>query len=132
METILYIRSSIRFWNYSTSYFMNSVTSDQDVIEVLSQNTFPDKVPVDDRSIFGNSERDPDSGLLTSAQMFNNAVALPSDSKTLDLETTIIENVMELRKKWEEESNNIFRLEVFAVRSFDVSTRVYSFAEFHN
>jgi len=116
--TTCFIESCVRFWDYNFDTFMNNVTSDDDTIKVLSQTTFPDDVPVDGAPLFGNSQRDED-GLLTSAQMFTNTIFVPEIDTTLDIEKRIIQNVLKLRKQWEEESDNMFRLELFTDRSFD-------------
>lgn len=117
-DTTCFIQSSIRFWNYTVDSFIDSVSSDEDVIEILSQTTYPDSTPVDPDSILGYPEIG-DDGLLTFAQMLINIIYLPEDDETLDLETSIIDNILDLRKQWEEESDNRFKLEVRTQRSFD-------------
>ena len=122
-DNTCYIMSPIKFWNYSYAFYESSVTSDQDVLEILSQTVWPDETPVNELGLFGDPVRGDDE-ILISTKMLLSYVYLPQGDTTLDLETRMTQNVLDLREQWENESDNMLRLEFLTDRSFDVSTLI--------
>jgi len=117
-DNTCFISSPIQFWNYSYALYESSVTSDQDVIEILSQTVWPDETPVNEIFLLGDLTRG-DDGIIISTKMLLSYVYLPQGDETLDLETRITQNVLDLREQWEKESDNMLRLEFLTDRSFD-------------
>jgi len=114
-----------KFWNNTGSIFEAETTTDEDAIQAMSANTFPDDgTPVVVTDIFGNAVRDESSGLLSSAQSYIVSIALPEDDDdndetiTFDFEEKALDAILDLRDKWEADSDNAFHVEVIADRSF--------------
>ena len=110
-----------KFWNHSSSIFETSVTSDQDYIEQISILTYPDDgTPVSVDDIFGNAQRDPSSGLLTSAQSYVVSIQFPEDAdgdtvSSEEFESKALDVVFDFQEQWK---NEAFKVETFAERSF--------------
>jgi hypothetical protein len=107
------------FWNNSAEIFNTSVTSNADTILALSASIFPDGKPVSENDIFGKPERD-ENGNLTFAQLYVVTIIMPDNDDTEDFEADVLDLLLDgLRKEWEQEKGNDFRMEVQAWRSFD-------------
>jgi len=78
------ISGVVQFWNYSSTIYHETVNSEIDLQIALSKPTFPDGRFVDENSLFGYPERDPTTGLLTSAYQ----IRLLFDYPTLHLQKT--------------------------------------------
>ena len=110
-----------KFWNHSSSIFETSVASDQDYIEQISILTYPDDgTPVSVDDIFGNAQRDPSSGLLTSAQSYVVTIQFPEDAdgdtvSSEEFESKALDVVFDFQEQWK---NEAFKVETFAERSF--------------
>ena len=110
-----------KFWNHSSSIFETSVASDQDYIEQISILTYPDDgTPVSVDDIFGNAQRDPSSGLLTSAQSYVVSIQFPEDAdgdtvSSEEFESKALDVVFDFQEQWK---NEAFKVETFAERSF--------------
>ena len=110
-----------KFWNHSSSIFETSVASDQDYIEQISILTYPDDgTPVSVDDIFGNAQRDPSSGLLTSAQSYVLTIQFPEDAdgdtvSSEEFESKALDVVFDFQEQWK---NEAFKVETFAERSF--------------
>lgn len=110
-----------KFWNYSSTIFESSVSSDQEYIEQISVLSYPDDgTPVSVDDIFGNAQRDPSTGLLTSAQSYILTISFPEDANgdtvsSEEFETKALDVVFDFQEKWKNEE---FKVETFAERSF--------------
>lgn len=111
----------IKFWNYSSTIYESSVATDEDYIEQISVLAYSvDGTPVSVDDILGNSQRDPTSGLLTSAQSYILSISFPEDAdgdKILseEFETKALDVVFDFQEQWK---NEAFKVETFAERSF--------------
>jgi len=118
-----YINSPTRFWNNSVNEYTSENLNDQDTIQRLSMMYFSDGTAVDPVSIFGNSKRgrrdDENTEILSSVQLLMVQIALPQISVADEFETVIIEKMLNVRKQWNAESGNIYKLEVFTSRSLN-------------
>lgn len=112
------IASVARFYNFSIDSFNENDLSDEDLMNAISKTTYPDGTPVDEKQIFGTPKRD-ESGTLTSASTFLMSIAIPETDEAFDFEEILLENILNLQKKWKGDDSNIYRLDVFGERSFD-------------
>jgi len=121
-KSTCFISSPTRFYNHNVSEY-HDANYYQDTTERLSMMEYPDGVPVNPVSIFGKSERgNSNSEILTSVQLYSVLIALPSLNAvaTVDeFEKVAIEQMSDLRKQWNAEPSNIYRVEFFNERSFD-------------
>lgn len=117
-ETTCLIYSVSNFWNDNINVYNQSVTSDEDAIQTLSRRVFPDGTPVVVLSILGNPTWSSDDNVLTSAQIFSTIIFTPPTDESFILEGRVITNILDLRKQWDEEPGNIFRLEISTLRCF--------------
>jgi hypothetical protein len=108
-----------RFWNNSVSIFEQEISSDEDAILAMSSLVFADGIPAAQDQVFGLSERDYTTGLLTSVKAYVVTIQFPPTVATEDFEAVAIEAMLELRAAWELEAagNDFLRLEVMAQRS---------------
>jgi len=107
-----------KFWNSNLTTFQRQVQNDEDAITAMSQYIYPNGAPVDLKAILGNIETDID-GTLISSQMYLMFIAFPPTDAAETFESDAIDAILDLDKKWENENGNIWRVEVFAERSFD-------------
>jgi len=119
-----YISSPTRFWNFDVNGYNKDMENEKDTIQRLSMMDYPDRTPVDLKSIFGINERgsEDDDNILTSVQLYVVRIALPpldEVDEVAEFEKIATEKILDLRNQWIAESGNIFRLEVFSNRSFD-------------
>lgn len=109
----------VQFWNTSTEIFETTVSSDQDVIEAVSEPTFPDGRPVAVGSVMGNVERDPTTDLITSALSFTVYVALPDVEEIEEPELDFVDSILALNTIWANRAGyDGFRVECQAQGSF--------------
>ncbi|CAB9529309.1 Pick C1-like protein 1 [Seminavis robusta] len=109
------------FWNHSTSLFEAAVSSDEDIILTLSEETFPDGRPMDVRGLVGSPQWNGTGTKLSGGQSYFAVVELPEkqEAKAYDFEEDALDSVLHLRNQWKQQIGNAFRLEVEATRSFD-------------
>lgn len=116
------VSSVLRFWNYSQAVFDQTVSSDQDVINAVFSETYPDGTPVDLGAILGNHEAlvTDDGTIVVTAQSLPTAFLLPdvgSDVYTFEsaaLDATLLHR----SKEREDEVEQPFRLEVTSQGSY--------------
>eukprot|EP00550_Attheya_septentrionalis_P008425 CAMPEP_0198284360 /NCGR_PEP_ID=MMETSP1449-20131203/3837_1 /TAXON_ID=420275 /ORGANISM="Attheya septentrionalis, Strain CCMP2084" /LENGTH=917 /DNA_ID=CAMNT_0043981389 /DNA_START=103 /DNA_END=2856 /DNA_ORIENTATION=+ len=130
------VSSVSQFWGDDLSLFNSTIFTDQDAISALSSPFFSDGRPVDRKRVFGLAqpqlpifENAIEEGgnifseeiLLTSAVSYPCVIKLPrtTGTKAEDFEEIAIAKMLKLRDTWESQEGNIFRLELFADRSFD-------------
>jgi Niemann-Pick C1 protein len=112
-----------KFWNHSATIFASQAETDADAIAQMSVLTYPlDGTPVSLNDVFGRAVRNTTTGLLISAQMYIVNIFLPHDEDDVtlsnDFESDALDVVLKIQDDWEKETNNSFRVEVFAERSF--------------
>jgi hypothetical protein len=117
-NTTCLVNSPTRFWNYSMEAFMEQHHNSSEIIQVLSRMQYPDGTPVDTMLVLGNAERD-GVGTLMSSMTYIVSIAIPEIDEALDFEEKLLDNMLDLQEQWDMEQGNIFRLEIFAQRSFD-------------
>lgn len=106
-----------QFWNNSVTEYEAAITTDQQLITILSNETFPDGTPVDRNTVLGFADFDA-SGQITSAKSFFINIDFPETTDAEAFEADALDNVLALKDAWMAEPNNIFRVEIFAERSF--------------
>lgn len=112
------VRSSTRFWNYTFEAFRETVSSDEDVIRMLSQPTYPDGVPVDKENIFGTPVVDADTGLLISAKSYVSVFLFPDVPNVRDFEARAIDAMFPIQEQWRTDPANRFQMEFMSQRSY--------------
>ena len=119
------IHAATRFWWHNQTLFEAEVQSDEDLSAILARDTYPLDTPVGDIDfILGKSEvvEMPDYNgtyveTLVSAQSYIVRIEVPVvPQATSKFEDVVVENLLELRKSWEEDDNNV-SLEFFTFRS---------------
>eukprot|EP00978_Attheya_sp_CCMP212_P012122 scaffold30130_cov58-Attheya_sp.AAC.4 len=131
------VSSVSQFWGDDLSLFNSTIFTDQDAISTLSSLFFSDGRPVDRKRVFGLAqpqlpifenaiEEGGDSFSeeevrLTSAVSYPCVIKIPrtTSMKAEDFEEIAIDKMLKMRDTWESEEGNIFRLELFADRSFE-------------
>ena len=118
-ETTCEIDGVVNFWNLMTTIFQQEVGSDQEAIQAMSVETFPDGSPVSENGVFGKPERNSD-GTLVSAQSYSIIFALPGtdEEEVEDFEEDALDAIHSLSDALEAIEDNNLRLEVLAERSF--------------
>jgi Patched family len=108
----------LQLWNSSLAVFDASVTTDQDVLDALAQDVYPDGTPVSLDSIVGNIKYDGDT--IVGAQSFTVIIETPEDgldsTVSEDFEKKALDAIFAVQKELEKDSN--FRVETMADRSF--------------
>jgi hypothetical protein len=117
-ESTCEITGVTNFWNDTVSIYAEQVQSDNEAIETLSAEYYPDGTPVAELNIMGYPVRD-SSGLLTSAQMFTVIISLPESDASEKFESKALDIILDIRKAWKAEVGNSFKVEVAAERSFE-------------
>ena len=134
------VSSPLRFWNFSRQLMEDSITSEQDILDKLSQETYPDGTPVDLEAILGNpqynnsptnnnnnsnsnsSKSNQQQLLLTMAQGLTTAFSLPHvEDLTAELESDALEAIFPLQQQQQDNNNNandFLSLEVLSKRSY--------------
>lgn len=118
-ETTCSISSITKYFGYSLDTFNTAVTDGSDLLSLVSQTNYPDGTPVEIKSILGNAQFDSTTNLLTSADTFILSIAFPENDAAFDFEDFMLDNVLALQEQWVNEAGNIYRVEIFAERSFD-------------
>jgi len=114
--------SVTRFWNHKLNKYRDQVSSDDDAISAISTGLFPDGAAVDLPAIFGNFQTV--NGTVTVAESYSIIIPFPVTKDAKTLEGRALENLLRIQEDWDQEDDNIFRLEVQAGRSLqDESTR---------
>lgn len=114
-----------KFWNNTVGIFDDLVSSDQDVIDQVNVDVYPDDgTPVKFRDLFGNPQED-ESGVVVGAQSYLVILELINDDKdgildgpSADFEEDALDKLFDLRDKWNDDSTQTLRLEAIAERSF--------------
>jgi hypothetical protein len=103
-----------QFWN-DTAALMQA---DPNVIQTMSQSTFPDLSRVSEQSLYGYPERD-EEGTLTSALSFMLVIYFADTDLAEELELDAVDWIVDLDDKWKSDPNIDLRVEVSAYSSFD-------------
>jgi hypothetical protein len=106
------------FWNDSSLIFENQINSDEEAIVAISATQYPNGKPVLEASIIGDYKRNED-GILTEALSFFFIIWIPDTNGGKELEEDGLATILSLKKKWENEDGNSFRIEVMSVVSFE-------------
>mmetsp|Transcript_22373 Transcript_22373/g.55325 ORF Transcript_22373/g.55325 Transcript_22373/m.55325 type:complete len:398 (+) Transcript_22373:936-2129(+) len=106
------------YFNYSVDSFEEEVQNGSDLLYIISQPTFPDGTPIEETAILGNAKRNENNRLI-SADAFVMSIAFPETDKALDFEDKFLDKILALQEEWVNEPGNIYRVEIFAERSFD-------------
>jgi Niemann-Pick C1 protein len=113
------IHSIADFWNESQALFQTQVSYDFQVPSVMSASVYPTGQRVDHSRVIGNPKRDTTTGQLISAQSFLVEFDLPWSYETQQFELEALDALSQLQQEWENESDNPFRIEVAAYRSYE-------------
>ena len=92
-----------RFWNHNIVYYDGMVETDRDVMETISQPTFPyGGTPVAHDGMLGNYVRDNTNGtnLITFVESYAFNVAMPWVPGVEELEYALIDTLLEVREQW--------------------------------
>lgn len=108
----------VNFWNQSRDIMRSQVQSNDDAVEALSAEVFPNSMPVPASTIFGMAERDSSSNLLTKVQSFLVRIDFPKTAEAETFEGKALDAILDLRSTWSKEDDNKIRVEVIAERSF--------------
>ena len=120
------IHAATRFWWHDEALFEAEVKTEEDLLEILSQDEYPLGTPVGDRDfILGKSEVVKTSidnrttiDTLVSAQSYIIRIEVPViPQKTSLFEDLVVENLLELRQKWQDDDTMNVQLEFFTFRS---------------
>jgi len=115
-----FMNSPTRFWNHDINEYSSEILNDNETIQRLSMMEYPDGITVNRASIFGKDEPgSQDANTLTSVKVFKASIAFPSFDEAVDFQRIAIEQMLDVRKQWNTESGNIYRLEVFGGSSFN-------------
>lgn len=112
------IYSASAFWNHSVSIFNEEISSDQEAIVALSAEHFPDGQHVDPQMIYGLPLQG-DDGILESVLAYATNIAIPPiDDESSEFEKEATARLLDLQEQWDEDPDNLFRLEFFGYDSF--------------
>jgi Niemann-Pick C1 protein len=109
------------FWNESTAVFQEQATSNEAVLETMSEKFYPTGGKVDFDQIIGYNGFD-ENDVLNSGKTYVTVVLLPADENgafTEDFEDKMLDRILDLQDKWNNEAGNDFRVEIIAERSFE-------------
>jgi len=130
-----------RFWNYDQAFFEEQELADRQVMQIISNGTFPDGVPVDYNWILGHYEWTNSTEVyhallqhsivwdtantITYAESMMDTILLPDVESAVAFENAAAENLLQLQKKWKElaeEEDGLYyatyQLEFFATNSY--------------
>jgi Niemann-Pick C1 protein len=113
------ISSITGFFNYSIDSFEEEVQNGSDLLDLVSQSTYPDRTPVQETGILGNAKRIDNNNKIVSAETFVLSIAFPEIDSALDFEDETLDKIIALQEQWVNEPGNIYRVEIFTQRSFD-------------
>eukprot|EP00977_Amphora_coffeiformis_P002508 scaffold470_cov194-Amphora_coffeaeformis.AAC.1 len=110
-----------RFWGFDARIFRDNISTDQDVVHVISNRAFPDTLaPTDEELLFVGAQRDPQTDLLVAATAFNFFLQLPDTGASAeDFEEAALDAMLQLRERWKNDPTSDARVEVVMRRSFD-------------
>jgi len=111
-----WIHSVADFWNESYSVFNETVDSDQDVINTLSQTLYPSGIQVDVGTVMGKTTRDI-NGTLASALSYSIKFGIPWSNTTLNFEARALNHMLALRDEWTARGDE-FTMEIRSRSSF--------------
>jgi Niemann-Pick C1 protein len=118
--TICDITGITQFWNHSVSIFDATVQTDQDVLDALAQDFFPDGTPVALNALVGNLRYD-DQNNIIGAQSFTVIMDFPEDGDDStvmeDFEEKVLDKIFAVQKELERDEDT-FRFESIVDRSF--------------
>lgn len=106
------------YFNFSSVDFDVAVQQGSDLLSLISGPTFSDGTPMEDTAVLGNAVRN-ESNKLISADTFIMSIAFPETDEAKDFEERMLETIFTLQETWANDPANIYRVEVFAERSFD-------------
>jgi hypothetical protein len=111
-----------KFWNHSMSIFDATVQTDQDVLDTLAQDFFPDGTPVALNALVGNIRYDEQNNIV-GAQSFTVIMDFPEDGDDStvmeDFEEKVLDEIFAVQKELEsDDDDTFFRFETIADRSF--------------
>ncbi|CAB9502757.1 Protein patched homolog 1 [Seminavis robusta] len=89
------------FWNdHSLDHFDDTVSTTQELHQIISGPTFADGSPVLHDSIVGNYQRNNNNTLITFAQSFLVRLEIPDTDDTNAFESKLLGGLDELRREW--------------------------------
>ncbi|CAB9518965.1 Pick C1-like protein 1 [Seminavis robusta] len=128
-----WIWSTTQFWEHNYETFKEQVTTDEQLVEKISQSAFPDGTPVYKEASFGKFESVPawmidrkgknvTYDLLTYVPNFIVSVGLPDTEESELFQEIALDRLKELKTKWELEDKEAnpesVKLEFFTVYAY--------------
>jgi len=113
------VTSITKYYNYSQAIFNAQGNNGANVLSQISQPIYPDGTPAEVKSILGMAQYDSSSSVLTSAKSFQMTINFPETDAAFEFEETMLERVLALQDEWDAQAGNMYRVEIFAERSFD-------------
>jgi Niemann-Pick C1 protein len=129
-ENACNIIGTTRYWYYDSKLFEEDVETDLQVIHAISNETYPDGLPVYRDFILGQyelSNRISANDTIAFAKSFQETILLPDTISSIEFETKAIENLLALQQQWRqdaarEESEGLqertMQLEFFTMNSY--------------
>lgn len=115
------------YWNDNFGTFQTQVSSNDDAIVTMSQDTFPDGRPADRKQIMGYAKFN-ETDSLSSTLSYVTVVGLtPIEDEAEALERDIIDRLLDLQDYWL--ATSAFRLELLTERSFSDEYERSTFAD---
>ncbi|CAB9514752.1 Pick C1-like protein 1 [Seminavis robusta] len=133
-----------RFWYYDSDLFESQELTDRQVMQAISNESYPDGVPVNRDFILGQYEITNETTVynpamekevvwgtdptVTFAKSFLETLLLPETETAIEFETAAIENLLELQQQWREAAEQevadglqytTYQLEFFTMISYN-------------
>lgn len=87
-----------RFWYYSQAIFEENEKNDRQVMRTISNETYPDGIPVNHDFILGKYKWN--NGTITHAESFTETLLVPDVEGAKEWELAAIDNLLQLQDKW--------------------------------
>jgi len=108
------------FWFHNTSIFEREVESDYDVYKTLAIDIFPGDSEVFDVSNYvGYPKFETVNGTKLLVEGLSYTTYMPLPHLAAGLEQAVIDEVLLLQEEWENDPNNMYRVELVASESFE-------------
>ena len=114
-----------RFWYYNQAILEEKETNDLQVMRTISNETYPDGIPVNHDIILGKYKWTNDT--ITFAESFTENLLVPDVEGAKEWELAAIDNLLQLQEKWKKaaaaemssgQSSQTMQIEFFTVTSY--------------
>ena len=94
------ISSAARVFNHSITVYQSQTGTQAELLEALSTEKYPDGVPVDVKTVLGNSKFDENAGIFVLVKLYIIRIAIPRVDGAAEFEEVAINKLRDMGAEW--------------------------------